>query len=47
MKARYPFILIGVLCLSVCAGALGLTRPGQLDDAAGMPGMDRMTERGA
>lgn len=38
MKARYPFILIGVLCLSVCAGALGLTRPGQLDDAAGMPG---------
>lgn len=38
MKIQRIFLLAACLLAGVCAGALSLTRPGQLDDAAGVPG---------
>lgn len=38
MKIQRIFLLCTLFFAGVCAGALGLTRPGQIDDAAGVPG---------
>ena len=38
MRLKRFLLLWSLLGVSLCAGALGLTRPGQLDDAAGVPG---------
>ena len=38
MKMQRIFLLGALLLAGVSAGALGLTRPGQIDDAAGVPG---------
>lgn len=38
MKLKSGVFLSALLFISVCAGGLALSRPGQLDDAAGVPG---------